>query len=138
MILRENVLHKMQRSSILKRNRSVNQESSKMDVDDNDEEGDKEEEEDKVDITDHLLKTVCDQSHLCPLPLDTRPVYWAHDHAMWLYPLPDLILFADNFDQWSRCYDDCMAANPGIFSTDFSFIVYRPTSKDVEFSRVEF
>ena len=137
-ILRENVLHKMQRSAILKCKKSpVQQESSsKMDVDEEEEE--EEEVEDKVDITDHLLKTVCDQSHLCPLPLDTRPVYWAHDHAMWLYPLPDLILFADNFDQWSRCYDDCMAANPGIFSTDFSFIVYRPTSKDVEFSRVEF
>ena len=137
-ILRENVLHKMQRSAILKcKKLPVQQQessSSKMDVDEEEEE---EEVEDKVDITDHLLKTVCDQSHLCPLPLDTRPVYWAHDHAMWLYPLPDLILFADNFDQWSRCYDDCMAANPGIFSTDFSFIVYRPTSKDVEFSRVD-
>jgi DNA polymerase epsilon subunit 2 len=148
-ILRENVLHKMQRSSILKRkssssstsskkrqeNNEDDQESSKMDIE---EEEEQQQEEEKVDITDHLLKTVCDQSHLCPLPLETRPVYWAHDHAMWLYPLPDLILFADNFDQWSRCYDDCMAANPGIFSTDFSFIVYRPTTKDVEFSRVDF
>ena len=63
-ILRENVLHKMQRSAILKCKKSpVQQESSsKMDVDEEEEE--EEEEDDEVDITDHLLKTVCDQSLL--------------------------------------------------------------------------
>ena len=31
------------------------------------------------------------QAHLCPLPLTTRPRYWAYDYVMRLYPLPDTV-----------------------------------------------
>lgn len=127
-IMRENILHKMQRATIANRNPS---ESAAAKDDGVDGEG-----EEKLDATDHLVKTILDQGHLCPLSLDSRPTYWANDHALWLYPLPDLVLLADNFDQWSQCYEDCLVANPGIFSTDFSFVLYRPTSGKVEFSRI--
>lgn len=43
------------------------------------------------DMTDHLVRTVCDQSHLCPLPITIKPVYWNYDHAMRLYPLPNMV-----------------------------------------------
>ena len=33
-----------------------------------------------------LAKTLLEQGHLCPMPLSARPVYWAYDHALRLYP----------------------------------------------------
>lgn len=42
-------------------------------------------------LSDHLVRTVCDQSHLCPLPVTVKPIYWNFDHAMRLYPLPDFV-----------------------------------------------
>eukprot|EP00941_MAST-03F_sp_MAST-3F-sp1_P001425 g1425.t1 len=85
---------------------------------------------------DQLLKTVCDQSHLCPVAPHVKPIHWAMDHSLWLYPLPDAIFFADYYDQYLNHYEDCRAINPGSFPTDFSFVVYRPAEKEVEFSRV--
>ena len=32
---------------------------------------------------------------------------------------------------------DCAALNPGSFPTDWSFVVYRPSSKETEFSRID-
>lgn len=42
-------------------------------------------------LSDHLVRTLCDQSHLCPLPVTVKPIYWNYDHAMRLYPLPDFV-----------------------------------------------
>ena len=39
------------------------------------------------------MKTIASQAHLCPLPLTTRPRYWAYDYVMRLYPLPDIVSF---------------------------------------------
>jgi hypothetical protein len=38
-----------------------------------------------------LVATICEQAHLCPLPLTVQPVYWDYDHALRLYPLPDVV-----------------------------------------------
>ena len=38
-----------------------------------------------------LTRTVCDQGHLCPLPLATQPIHWDLDFALRLYPLPDVV-----------------------------------------------
>ncbi len=45
----------------------------------------------EMDITEHLVKTILDQGHLCPLPLTSRPIHWAFDHALRLYPMPDVV-----------------------------------------------
>ena len=90
----------------------------------------------KVRSTEHLVKTLLDQSHLCPLPLRVSPVYWKYDHALRLYPLPDVMVLADFYDQYLWCYEECVALNPGSFPTEFSFVVYRPASRGTEFSRV--
>jgi hypothetical protein len=39
----------------------------------------------------HLVRTIIDGAHLCPLPLTTRQVSWAYDHALRIYPVPDAV-----------------------------------------------
>jgi len=90
----------------------------------------------------HTVKTLLDQGHLSPLP---TPIYWQYDHALRLYPLPDAVILGDRVDQFFENYSSCDCINPGPFSNDFSFVVYRPiadvdkdgtTKSDVEFSAV--
>jgi DNA polymerase epsilon subunit 2 len=93
----------------------------------------------------HTVKTILDQGHLCPLPLVSCPIYWQFDHALRLYPLPDALVMGDRDDQYYENYAECDVINPGPFSNDFSFVVYRPvasvdedgqTKSDVEFSQI--
>lgn len=79
-------------------------------------------------ISMHLVKTVVDQAHLCPLPLHVSPIYWEFDHALRLYPVPDVMILADKFDSYRHVYSGSLAFNPGSFaSSDFSFVVYTPS-----------
>lgn len=89
----------------------------------------------------HTVKTLLDQGHVCPFP--GTPVYWQHDHALRLYPLPDAVVLGDRVSQYHENYAGCDAVNPGRFDKDFSFVVYRPVgddendhASDVEFSQV--
>eukprot|EP00968_Pinguiococcus_pyrenoidosus_P009585 scaffold743_cov267-Pinguiococcus_pyrenoidosus.AAC.24 len=85
------------------------------------------------DIGEHFVRTLVDQAHLCPLPLSVRPIVWEYDHALRLYPLPDTLIFADTSEQFNWRYEDCLAMNPGSFSSgDFSFMVYRPATSQTE------
>ncbi len=43
----------------------------------------------------HLCATLLQQSHLCPVPLEAQPVFWNFDHALHLYPIPDVLVLAD-------------------------------------------
>jgi DNA polymerase epsilon subunit 2 len=47
--------------------------------------------EETTEISHHLVKTLLDQSHLCPLPLHIQPVYWNFDHHLSLFPAPDVV-----------------------------------------------
>ena len=93
----------------------------------------------------HAFKTVLDQGHLSPLPLSASPIYWQHDHALRLYPLPDALIVGDRVDQYYENYEECDAINPGPFSNGFNFVVYSPigeiqgskTKAGVEFSQIE-
>ncbi|KAJ2298218.1 DNA-directed DNA polymerase epsilon, subunit B, partial [Coemansia sp. RSA 2706] len=90
-----------------------------------------------TEIVRHLVRTVVDQGHLCPLPQRIRPVYWAHDHALRLYPIPDLLVLADRFDAYSVNYEGCHCVNPGSFSAgDFSFFMYYPVSRTSQYSKI--
>ena len=60
----------------------------------------------------HLCVTVLQQSHLCPVPVDTRPVYWQYDHALHLYPAPDLIVLADSAAPAQFSFKDTEFVNP--------------------------
>ena len=81
----------------------------------------------------HYVKTLQTQAHICPLPLHVRPVYWAYDNALRVYPLPDLIVCADKYDPYSVESNGCTVLNPGSFPrSEFSFKVYWPSTKEVE------
>jgi len=90
-----------------------------------------------VQLTEHLVQTLIDQAHLSPLPIHVRPTYWQYDAAMRLYPTPDVLILADHYDQYYWNYNASDVFNPGSFPTDFSFVVYRPASREVEFSKIE-
>ena len=113
-IYREEILHKMRRHALMPLGGDAPRET-----------------------TEHLVKTICDQAHLCPLPLSARPIYWGYDHALRIYPLPDVLVLADRTDQYQWRYTDCAVLNPGSFPTDFSFVVYRPATRETEFSRID-
>lgn len=104
-LFREDIVNKMRRNCIL---------PPKLEGEENE-------------ITMHLLKTVVDQAHLCPLPLHVQPIYWEFDHALRLYPVPDVMILADKFDSYRHVYSGALAFNPGSFvASDFSFVVYTP------------
>ncbi|XP_078671790.1 DNA polymerase epsilon subunit 2-like [Branchiostoma floridae x Branchiostoma belcheri] len=89
------------------------------------------------DISTHFVKTLASQGHLCPLPLHVEPVYWGHDHALRVYPLPDVVVVADKFDAYSSTHVDCTYANPGSFAcNDAVFKVYYPATRQMEDSQI--
>jgi DNA polymerase epsilon subunit 2 len=92
---------------------------------------------DAPELTEQLVEAVLDQAHLCPLPLQAKPVHWELDYTLRLAPLPHLLVLADHADQYAfDCKGGCQAVNPGSFSSDYSFVVYRPATQECEFSRV--
>ena len=91
-----------------------------------------------TDVAPHFVKTILSQAHLCPLPLNVRPVYWGYDNAMHLYPLPDLVVCADKYDPYNVVNSECCVMNPGSFSKNkFRFNVYWPASREVEECKIE-
>lgn len=89
-----------------------------------------------VDVSEQLVQTIIEQAHLCPLPMQVKPIIWDLDHALRLSPLPHLLVLADHAEQYCYTSQGCIAVNPGSFSSDCSFLVYRPADKTVEFSRL--
>ena len=87
-----------------------------------------------LELNQHLTKSLIDGAHLCPLPPNESPVYWQHDHALWLHPAPEVLILADR--QWSfqHHYNETLVFNPGNFASDLSWMVYRPSTKEVEAS----
>ncbi|KAG2457554.1 DPOE2 polymerase, partial [Polypterus senegalus] len=64
------------------------------------------------DIPNHFIKTILSQGHLTPLPLYVSPAYWAYDYALRVYPVPDVIVFADKYDPFNIVNTDCLCVNP--------------------------
>mmetsp|Transcript_20822 Transcript_20822/g.51286 ORF Transcript_20822/g.51286 Transcript_20822/m.51286 type:complete len:305 (-) Transcript_20822:1015-1929(-) len=83
-----------------------------------------------------MVKTVMDQAHLCPLPMAAVPRLWAHDHALWLFPLPSFLFLADEVDPYVTSYRGAKACNPGPFPDEFGFQVYYPATGKAEYSQV--
>ncbi|MEQ2187416.1 hypothetical protein GOODEAATRI_004518, partial [Goodea atripinnis] len=71
--------------------------------------------------------------HLTPLPLYVSPVFWAYDYSLRVYPVPDVIVFADKYDPFTISSTDCLCVNPGSFPrSGFTFKVYYPSNRTVE------
>ncbi|GFR26086.1 DNA polymerase epsilon subunit 2 [Trichonephila clavata] len=95
------------------------------------------EHEEKVDIPNLFVKTVIANGHLLPLPLNVAPVYWEYDHALSLYPLPDVVVCADKYDPYTVTSANSIFLNPGSLPrSNFSFKVYFPSVKQVEDSEI--
>eukprot|EP00850_Spirogloea_muscicola_P010866 SM000065S20215 [mRNA] locus=s65:288301:292052:- [translate_table: standard] len=84
----------------------------------------------------HLVATVLQQGHLCPLPLSTQPVFWDFDHALRLYPAPHTLVLADRAGQQQFTCDGIVTFNPGSFANDGTFVAYRPATRQPELSQV--
>ncbi|KAF9999128.1 DNA-directed DNA polymerase epsilon, subunit B, partial [Entomortierella chlamydospora] len=81
-------------------------------------------------IQKQLVRTIIDGAHLSPLPLTTRQVSWAYDHALRIYPIPDALILADKFEAYNFKYQKCHCMNPGSFPmSDYSWMVYHPASR---------
>uniref|UniRef100_A0A669DZ81 DNA polymerase epsilon subunit n=1 Tax=Oreochromis niloticus TaxID=8128 RepID=A0A669DZ81_ORENI len=91
-----------------------------------------------LDIPNHFVRTILSQGHLTPLPLYVSPVFWAYDFSLRVYPVPDVIVFADKYDPFSITNTDCLCVNPGSFpKSGFSFKVYYPSNRTVEDSKLQ-
>jgi len=62
-----------------------------------------------------LVKTILDQSHLTPFPLQVAPTYWSYDHTLRLYPLPTAVLLCDpsGWGSFKVTYEGCCVINTG-------------------------
>jgi DNA polymerase epsilon subunit 2 len=107
-----------------------------------------------------LVKSLIHQGHMCPLPLHSTPIYWEYDHAFRLTPLPHLVctcyqcfslfrlmfglkllfvlqlILANKQEYFSYAVEGCLAVNPGSFVADYSFITYRPATRESEYCQV--
>ncbi|XP_068608394.1 DNA polymerase epsilon subunit 2 [Brachionichthys hirsutus] len=91
-----------------------------------------------LDIPNHFVKTILSQGHLTPLPLYVSPVFWAFDYSLRVYPVPDVIIFADKYDPFNITNTDCLCINPGSFTrSGFTFKVYYPSNRTVEDSKLQ-
>ncbi|KAF8109796.1 hypothetical protein N665_0091s0025 [Sinapis alba] len=84
----------------------------------------------------HLVYTITHQSHLCPLPLMVQPIIWNYDHSLRLYPTPHTIVLGDMSEQKVVKFGGTTCFNPGSFSTDSTFVAYRPSTQEVELSEL--
>ncbi|KAL1199185.1 DNA polymerase epsilon subunit B [Cardamine amara subsp. amara] len=90
--------------------------------------------EETKDPFEHLVYTITHQSHLCPLPLMVQPIIWNYDHTLRLYPTPHTIVLGDKSEQKVCKFGGTTCFNPGSFSTDGTFVAYRPSTQEVELS----
>ncbi|XP_077236246.1 DNA polymerase epsilon subunit B2 [Tasmannia lanceolata] len=90
--------------------------------------------EETSDHFEHLVATITHQSHLCPLPLTVQPILWNYDHCLRLYPTPHTIVLGDKSEQKAFKYTGITCFNPGSFSSDSTFVAYRPCTQEVELS----
>eukprot|EP00127_Corallochytrium_limacisporum_P005059 Clim_evm14s198 gene=Clim_evmTU14s198 len=80
-----------------------------------------------------FAKTVLDQADCVPLPSALRPTYWNLDHTLWLYPLPDVVITADNTESFHFKYYDTSVVNPGPFNRgDHDFVNYLAAARTMQ------
>ncbi|XP_022656971.1 DNA polymerase epsilon subunit 2-like [Varroa jacobsoni] len=91
----------------------------------------------EVQLSQLYVKNLVGNAHLCALPTHIAPVLWQWDHALWLYPTPDLVVCADKHEPFTISQNECLFTNPGQFTKgDFCFKVYLPGQKKVEDSQI--
>ena len=91
-----------------------------------------------ADATADLTKTLFDQGHLAPFTTLLQPTLWNYDHALRLYPPPDTLCISDNTSpQFDTEYMTTKVFNPGNFTCDGTFVLFRPNTEELEASKVQ-
>ena len=88
-------------------------------------------------VYEHAAKTILCQGHLCPLPLHVAPIDWNYDHALRMYPLPNVLILGDKASAYTITCKSTQVANPGCFASDFTFYSYDPSIKELELCALE-
>ena len=84
---------------------------------------------DDHDVHQHLLTTIINQRHLCPVDLEHAPIAWPYDYSLRLYPPPDVLALCDSAPAWATTMVGCTAFNPGQFGSNKTFVQYFPAEK---------
>ncbi|CAJ0862577.1 16099_t:CDS:10 [Entrophospora sp. SA101] len=97
-----------------------------------------------------IIRMLLCQSHLCPVPDYKQQIHVDFDHALWLYPVPDVLITADRY--YNYMFDinfesrheklkrnqknttmKCSCLNPGTFNeNNFKYMVYWPVLRKTE------
>lgn len=59
-----------------------------------------------------FVKTILSQGYLVPVPLSVCPVYWSEGAALTVYPLPDVLVIADQRSPFNITHKECVVFNP--------------------------
>lgn len=93
------------------------------------------------------------QSYLRPLPLSVAPVFWSHEQALRLYPVPHAVcaheiiysvslinylyfqlIVGDRHDIYHEVAHGCVTMNPGPFAVNnYQFLAYFPATCSAEY-----
>ncbi|BFF98090.1 DNA polymerase epsilon subunit 2 [Drosophila madeirensis] len=93
--------------------------------------------EDTSQIEQQFARTIVCQGHLVPIHPIAMPVHWDYDPALWLYPLPDLVVMGDSCQSFSSSQHGCTVLNTGSFvKSKFAFKVYIPATRTIEDSEI--
>lgn len=93
----------------------------------------------ETDLQRHVAASIVSQAHLCPLPLHVQPVFWAHDVGLRLFPLPDILVLADDADQFLQANafaSETTVICPGVLSSG-QFCAYTAADRTVELCNAE-
>lgn len=85
--------------------------------------------------SEHVVRTITEQAHLCPYP--TQSLLWQYDPALRLYPLPECVIIGDEYEAFQHSYAECSVVNPSSFHKDFNFLMYRPATRETDFSCID-
>lgn len=85
-------------------------------------------------VREEMVRSLLDQAHLAPLPLEQANILWSFDHTLRLYPLPDAVVVAGGTEGFEMTYQDCDFISVGSFraSSEFGFYAYYPFSRRAE------
>jgi len=88
-------------------------------------------------LPEQTVKTILSQSHLAPFPQRISPIFWGWDHALRLFPLPDLLVLCDSHEGYNLNLSGTMCINPSSFNRNGNFNLYYPKERSVDDSQVD-
>ncbi len=84
-----------------------------------------------------VYKSLLDQSHLIPVASSHQLVQWNFDHALHLYPVPDVLCIGETLAPSSGSYAGCLTVNPGDFYRNaLSYATYNMCRSSIELHNI--